>query len=98
MTTTIINRPARPGTRATVWVAASLIVAWTGEALAQDAQFGLAPSERTQRAISDPPTRSDREDEGLYAAVGIAFSQRRGHSAATARKSALPRSSPVSRT
>jgi len=47
-----------------------------GETLAQTAQFGIAPSARTQRAISDPPTRSDRDDEGLYAAVGIAYSHR----------------------
>jgi len=39
-------------------------------------QFGVAPAARTQRALSDSPTASSREQEGLYAAVGVAYSQR----------------------
>lgn len=74
--TTIMIRRGRRGTPPVVLLALALMLAWLGEAMAQNPQFGVAPSARTQRAISDPPTRSDREDEGLYAAVGIAYSHR----------------------
>jgi len=54
----------------------ALALAYAAESLAQDAQFGIAPSARTQRALSDAPTESGRTDEGLYAAVGVAYSHR----------------------
>jgi polysaccharide biosynthesis protein VpsM len=54
-----------------------LTMAWSAQSAAQDGpQFGIAPSSSTQRAISDPPTESRRTDEGLYAAVGVAYSHR----------------------
>lgn len=54
----------------------ALALVFASEVFAQEAQFGVAPAARTQQALSDPPTESDREQEGLYAAVGIAYSQR----------------------
>jgi len=53
-----------------------MLLAWSGAALAQEARFGVAPSARTQSAISSPPTTSGREDEGFYAAVGFGFQSR----------------------
>jgi hypothetical protein len=58
-------------------LAAVVVLSYSIEALAQGPQFGIAPSARTQRAVSDPPTQSRREDEGLYAAVGVAYSHRK---------------------
>jgi len=57
-------------------LAVGLTAAWVTELMAQEPRFGIAPSARTQRAVSDAPTRSDREDQGLYAAVGVAYSHR----------------------
>jgi len=55
-------------------------LAMCGAALAQDSgsatRFGVAPSAGTQRALSDPPTQSTREQEGLYAGVGVGYTQR----------------------
>lgn len=75
MNTTITPRGWTAASSA-VLLALTLMLAWLGEAMAQNSQFGVAPSARTQRAISDSPTQSSREDEGLYAAVGIAYSHR----------------------
>jgi len=47
---------------------------WPSWSAAQDARFGIAPSANTQRAVSDPPTASSREQEGLYATLGVAYS------------------------
>lgn len=52
------------------------LLAYSAPGSAQEARFGIAPSSNTQRAISDPPNTSSREQEGLYAAVGVAYSHR----------------------
>ncbi len=53
-----------------------LVAGYTAQSVAQEARFGIAPSANTQQAVSDPPTRSSREQEGLYAGVGVAYSHR----------------------
>lgn len=71
-------RPA-PGTPLTALVMAlvmALALGWAAPGAAQEARFGIAPSANTQRAVSDPPTESRREQEGLYAGVGVAYSHR----------------------
>lgn len=52
-----------------------LTVMYPGQAPAQEAQFGIAPAANTQRALSDPPTESRRDQDGLYAALGVAYTQ-----------------------
>lgn len=71
----IANRRSLPGGRRLAFLGLVLLGYYV-EGLAQDERFGVAPSSNTQRAISDPPTESSREDEGLYAAVGVAYSHR----------------------
>lgn len=69
-------RPA-PRTAALVMgLALALMLGWAAPGAAQEARFGIAPSANTQRAVSDPPTESRREQEGLYAGVGVAYSHR----------------------
>ncbi|MBS1270360.1 MAG: hypothetical protein MAG794_01315 [Gammaproteobacteria bacterium] len=51
------------------------ILVCSPELFAQQVQFGIAPSARTQRAIGDSPTQSARELEGFYAEVGVAVSR-----------------------
>lgn len=64
----------RPGGRLALLVL--VLLGYSVQGMAQGTQFGVAPSSSTQRALSDPPTQSSREDEGLYAAVGVAYSHR----------------------
>lgn len=58
------------------WFALMLLLGYAGPGAAQEARFGIAPSANTQRAVSDPPTESSREQEGLYAAVGVSYAHR----------------------
>lgn len=62
--------------RPTGVLAIIVMLAFSTELLAQQTSFGVAPASRTQQALSDPPTESDREQEGLYAALGVAYSHR----------------------
>ena len=64
------------GVRLTGIFTIALIFGFPGAALAQGPEFGIAPSAHTQRAISTSPTVSSVENEGLYAAVGVAYSHR----------------------
>lgn len=52
------------------------LLAYSAPGSAQEARFGVAPSSNTQRAVSDPPNTSSREQEGLYGAVGAAYTRR----------------------
>lgn len=57
-------------------LALALLLGYAVPGAAQEARFGIAPSANTQRAVSDPPTQSSREQEGLYGGVGIAYTHR----------------------
>ncbi len=68
--------PGPTGGRLTGILTVALIFGFSAAALAQEPEFGIAPSAHTQRAISTSPTVSSVEQEGLYAAVGVAYSHR----------------------
>lgn len=51
----------------------STLLISTEMAAQESQQFGVAPAARTQRALSDSPTVSSRGQEGLYAALGVAY-------------------------
>lgn len=70
------NPRRRHGARRAGMFALVLMLGLSAQGTAQDARFGIAPSSNTQRAVSDPPTESSRDEEGLYAAVGVAYSRR----------------------
>lgn len=70
------RRRDRRGFRQIGLLALGILLAHSATVSAQEARFGIAPSSNTQRAISDPPNRSSRDDEGLYAAVGVSYSHR----------------------
>lgn len=68
--------PARRDVRRAALVALAATIGHATPGGAQEPRFGISPSANTQRAISDPPTESSREGEGLYAGVGVAYSHR----------------------
>ena len=72
--------PCRPGwnisARFVGFLTLLLSAGYPGAAFSQGPEFGIAPAANTQRAISSPPTQSTQQQEGLYAAVGVAYSHR----------------------
>lgn len=64
------------GVRFAGLLTAVLAAGYTGGALAQGPEFGIAPAAGTQRALSSPPTQPTQSQAGLYAAVGVAYSHR----------------------
>ncbi|MGA8260664.1 MAG: outer membrane beta-barrel protein [Arenicellales bacterium] len=53
-----------------------LTVSYSGVTLAEGPEFGIAPAANTQRALSSSPTKPTQKQEGLYAAVGVAYLHR----------------------
>lgn len=74
---TTVYRPRTAG-GFLAYLAITLATGWACTAIAQEAapEFGIAPAANTQRTISDAPTVSSVQDEGLYAALGVAYSHR----------------------
>lgn len=54
----------------------ALVAGYSAQSAAQVARFGIAPSTNTQQALSDAPTRSGREQEGLYAGIDASYTHR----------------------
>lgn len=71
-----VSAPERAGACLASFLGIALTVGLSGTALGQEPEFGIAPSAHTQEALSTSPTVPSQTQEGLYAAVGVAYSHR----------------------